>query len=249
MRLADLRSLAIIAMTLITIAPAAADENDAQLRRGLLGFFRGAETLRIDAVPDLYEGGYARISVYAKRARLAEGGLLVDEAWVRLRGVTLSVPHFREGTFRVVSVRDAAIYLRISVRSLEQYFIAGNPWDDIRLWSEGGYLFARGTVPVIGIPTRVDMKGYFTVEGTHEIFFYVESLRVNWLPLRVPPAEHGAAVQPGHRPEDMAGDYQAPLDPAVEGGSGGYERAGSGGLRFLRSHRFLGSPMTPPRSP
>ncbi len=183
MRLADLRSLAIIAMTLITIAPAAADENDAQLRRGLLGFFRGAETLRIDAVPDLYEGGYARISVYAKRARLAEGGLLVDEAWVRLRGVTLSVPHFREGTFRVVSVRDAAIYLRISVRSLEQYFIAGNPWDDIRLWSEGGYLFARGTVPVIGIPTRVEMKGYFAVEGTHEIFFYVESLRVNWLPL------------------------------------------------------------------
>lgn len=182
MRLADLRSLAIIAMTLITIAPAAAHEHEA-LQRSLLRFFRGAELLRVEAVPDLYEGGYARISVYAKRARLDEGGLLVDEAWVRLRGVTLSVPHLREGTFRVVSVRDAAIYLRVSVRSLEQYFIAGNPWDDIRVWSEDGYLFARGTVPLLRIPTRVEMKGYFAVEGTHEIFFYVERLRVNWLPL------------------------------------------------------------------
>lgn len=180
MRLADLRSLAIIALTLITIAPAAADENDAQLRRALLGFFRGAEALRIDAVPDLYEGGYARISVYAKRARLAEGGLLVDEAWVRLRGATLSVPHFREGIFRVVSVRDAVIYLRVSVHSLEQYFIAGNPWDDIRVWSEDGYLFGRGTVPLLGIPTRVEMKGFFAVEGTSELFFYVEHLRANW---------------------------------------------------------------------
>lgn len=182
MRLADLRSLAIIAMTLITIAPAAAHEHEA-LQRSLLRFFRGAELLRVEAVPDLYEGGYARISVYAKRARLDEGGLLVDEAWVRLRGVTLSVPHLREGTFRVVSVRDAAIYLRVSVRSLEQYFIAGNPWDDIRVWSEDGYLFARGTVPLLRIPTRVEMRGYFAVEGTHEIFFYVERLRVNWLPL------------------------------------------------------------------
>ena len=183
MRIARAFPLALVVAMLITGAPPAAADDDALLRKALSSFYRAAETLRFDVVPDLYEGGYARISVYAKKARLAGSGLLVDEVWMRLVGVTLSVPHLKQGVFRVESVRDSAIHLRVSLRSLEQYFIAGNPWDDIRLWSDGEYLFARGTVSLNGLPTRVEMKGFFAVGGTQALYFYVENLRVNWLPL------------------------------------------------------------------
>src|SRR5687767_14790625 len=56
--------------------------DDARLRAALTTFITSAEVLRIDAVPDLYEGGYARISVYAKRAMIASNGLRLDEVRV-----------------------------------------------------------------------------------------------------------------------------------------------------------------------
>lgn len=174
------------AVLLAAAVPPARGESDPQLMRAIAGFFRGAEVLRIDAVPDLYEGGYARISFYARRARVANGGLLVDEGWTRLRGVTLNVPAFRQGVFRVESTRSASIYLRVSLRSLEQFFIAANAYDDIRLWSDGSALYGTGTVPLFNRPTRVEMKGTFAVEGTRDLFFQVESLRVNGFPVPVP---------------------------------------------------------------
>ena len=180
-----LRVLVASAVLIAAVAagpPHARGETDALLTRAVGNVFR-AEVLRIDAVPDLYEGGYARISIYVRRARVASGGPMIDEAWTRLRGVTLNAPDLRRGSFQVESTRSTAIYLRVSLRSLEQYF-AANDYEDIRLWSDGVALYGTGMVPLLSSRRgRVEMKGTFVVEGTKDLFFQVESLRVNGFPV------------------------------------------------------------------
>jgi hypothetical protein len=157
--------------------------DDPQVRRAVSTFFRHAEVLRLDVVPDLYEGGFARVSVYAANATLAEGGLRVDEAWIRLVGISFNPAALRAGEFRVESVRDTAIHMRVSLENLERHFIERNPWKDIRLWTQDGFLYGRGTVPLAGIATRMELRGFFAVGNTPELYFYVDRLRVNGLPV------------------------------------------------------------------
>lgn len=171
--------LTAMAVALVSL-PAIADE--ALLRRAFGAFMRSAEELQIDAIPDLYEGGYARISVTAKRVHLTEG-LKVDESMIRLVGVTLDMRALRAGTLKVVDFRDSALQVRVLLRSLQDYFNAGNPLEDIRFWVEGGYLLGTGTVMFQGKPTRMRMKGFFAVSGTTDIYFYFESLHANGLPI------------------------------------------------------------------
>lgn len=177
-----LLAAAVLIVTLAAEAASARGESHALVARALGGVFR-AEVLRVDAVPDLYEGGYARISMYARRARVASGGPVIDEAWTRLRGVTLDPAELRRGSFRVISYRSSAIYIRVTLRNLEQYF-AANSYEDIHLWSDGEALYGTGSVPIFNNrKTRVEMKGVFAVEGTKDLFFQVESLRVNGFPV------------------------------------------------------------------
>jgi hypothetical protein len=166
------------ALILLGVVPVYGDE--VLLRRALSTFFREAQVLRIDAVPDLYEGGYARVSVYVARATLS-GGFRVDEAWVRLVGVSFNPRALRAGEFQVDSVRDTAIHMRVSLKNLERYFVELNPWKDIRIWAQDGFLYARGTTLLAGIPARVELKGFFAVANRPELYFYVERLRVNGL--------------------------------------------------------------------
>jgi len=172
---------------LISVLPAAAAEPDPALERALTSFFRNAEVLHFDAVPDLYEGGYARISVYTRRARIAD--LLVEEGWVRLRGATLNVAQLREGNFRVDAVRDAAMRLRVSIRALEESMQAASPKDDIRITSDGTFLYGQGTVPLGGRLVRVELKGTLLVRGTPEVFLNLATLRLNNFPLPSPLVE------------------------------------------------------------
>jgi hypothetical protein len=174
-------AVTVLALTVALVSlPAAADEE--LLRRAFGAFMRSAEELRIEAIPDLYEGGYARISVTARRVHLTEG-LKVDESVIRLVGVTLDMPALRAGRLRVMEFRDSALQVRVLLRSLQDYFNAGNPMDDIRFWAQDGYLLGTGTVLFQGKPTRMRMKGFFAVSGTTEIFFYFDSLHANNLPL------------------------------------------------------------------
>ncbi|HXF81444.1 MAG TPA: hypothetical protein VNN19_01630, partial [bacterium] len=176
-----------IAIALIAAALAApargATPDEAQLRRAFGAFIQGGE-LRLDVVPDLYPGGYARISVYARGADL--GGMLVDEAWFRLTGASLDPEALRGGTLRVLEVRDSAMYVRVSLRSLEAYFQRSDGVQDVRLSSDGQYLYGRGAVLLGGTPARVAFKGFFAVGGTKEIYFYIEDLRLNGLPVLTP---------------------------------------------------------------
>jgi hypothetical protein len=163
-------------------SPAAADE--ALLRRAFMAFMRSADELRVEAIPDLYDGGYARISVSARRVQMGDG-MRIDEAAIRLVGVTLDVAALQGGTLKVHEVRDSAMQVRTLLRSLQDHFNAGNPLDDIRLWSENGYLLGTGTVMYRLVPTRMRMKGFFAASGTSEVYFYFEWLFANGIPLPI----------------------------------------------------------------
>jgi hypothetical protein len=184
MRIGTMRILAVITAAALLLVAGTASADEALLRRAFGAFMRSAEDLRIEAIPDLYEGGYARISVIAKRVHLTEG-LRVDESTIRLTGVTLDMAALRAGTLRVVDFRDSAMQVRILLRSLQDYFNAGNPMGDIQFWAQDGYLLGTGTVLFQNRPTRMRMKGFFAVSGTTEIYFYFETLHANNLPLPV----------------------------------------------------------------
>ena len=173
----------IIALVLAAaVPPATAQSDDVLLRRAFGSFLRSADELRIEAIPDLYDGGYARISVTGRRVLLTEG-LRVDEASIRLTGVSLDPDALRAGRLSVRDVRDSAMQVRVLLRSLQDYFNVGSPLEDIRLWAEGGYLFGTGTVLFRGQPTRLRMKGFMAVSGTTEIYFYFDTLHANGLPV------------------------------------------------------------------
>lgn len=160
--------------------PAAADE--ALLRRAFGAFMRGADELRIEAIPDLHDGGYARISVFGRRVMLIDGPR-VDEATVRLVGVSLDPASLRAGTIKVLDVRDSAMRARVLLRSLQDYFNTLGALEGVRFSVEDGYLVGTGIIHMRGHPTRFRMKGFFAVTGTTEVFFYFDTLHANGLPM------------------------------------------------------------------
>lgn len=172
--------LAVILVVALAGLPAVADE--ALLRRAFGSFMRSADELRIEAIPDLYEGGYARITAIGKRVVLIDG-MRVDEAMVNLVGVTLDAAALNAGTLKVIDFRDSAFQAKVLLRSIQEYFNANRLIDDMRLWVEDGYLFGTGTVNFRGVPARMRMKGFFAVSGTTEVWFYFETLHANSLPL------------------------------------------------------------------
>lgn len=171
---------AALLLAALAVPPARADEG--ALRRAFGAFIRAADELRIEAVPDLYDGGYARVSVIGRGVRLG-GGLPIDEVSIRLVGVSLAPRALQRGRLRVRDLRDSAMHLRVLLRSLEAHFNQGTPSGDIRLWSTDGYLYGTGTVLFRGRPTHLRMKGFFAASGTTEVYFYFESLHANGLPL------------------------------------------------------------------
>lgn len=175
--------LAAVLVAGMRVSAAQPTDDQANLRRAF-GNFIAAKEMRFDIVPDLYPGGYARISLYAKKASL--GGLLVDEVWFRLVGVTLDAAALQRGELVILDTRDSALHARASIKRLEEYFREGNPVKDIRLWSDGQYLHGQGTVPLGGAMAKVYLRGFFAVGGTKDVYFYVDDLRVNGLPMFSP---------------------------------------------------------------
>ncbi len=179
------RAVLVALLLVLTVSHVAPGADDPLLRRAVGSFFRDAQTLRVDAVPDLYEGGYARVSVYAARATLT-GGFRVDEAWVKLVGASFNPQALRRGQFELDGVRDTALHMRVSFHNLEQYFSQITPGQEVRLWSERGYVYGRGTVPLWGALLPVQLRGRFAVEGGPELYFRLDRLRVNGLPVPEP---------------------------------------------------------------
>lgn len=163
-----------------SVAPALA--NEGMLRRAFGSFMRSAEELRVEAIPDLYDGGYARISAWGKKVLLHQG-LRVDEANFRLTGVSLDPEALRNGTIKVLDMRDSAFQAKVSLRSVQEYFNTANAIDDMHLWAENGYLLGTGTVALQGKTTRFRMRGFFAVSGTTEVYFYFDTLHANGWPV------------------------------------------------------------------
>lgn len=120
------------------------------------------------------------------RRVLLNDGLRVDEAAIRLVGVSLDAAALRSGALKVLDFRDSALQVRVLLRSLQEFFSAGSALDDIRVWAEDGYLLGTGTVVFRGAQTRLRMKGFFAVAGTTEIYFYFDTLHANGLPMPTP---------------------------------------------------------------
>lgn len=174
------RGLVAILVVALAGLPAAADE--ALLRRAFGAFMRSADELRIEAIPDLYEGGYARITAVGKRVILMDG-MRVDEATVNLVGVSLDPAALNAGTLKVLDFRDSSFQIKVSLLSIQEFFNANRSMEDLRLRVEDGFLLGTGTVVFRGTPTRMRMKGFFAVSGTTEVWFYFETLHANNLPL------------------------------------------------------------------
>ncbi len=184
-RAAGWSGLGLATIMVITLAGIPARADEALLRRAFGAFMRSAEELRIEAIPDLYEGGYARITAVGKRVVLIDG-MRIDEATVNLVGVSLDPAALHAGALKVLDFRDSSFQARVLLRSIQDYFNANRIIDDMRLWVEDGYLLGTGTVNFRGQPARMRMKGFFAVSGTTEVWFYFETLHANNFPLPVP---------------------------------------------------------------
>lgn len=173
----------VVGLLLALLGGVAAGQDDPALFRAFSKFLN-TEDIQFDLVPDLYEGGYARISIHAKNATL--GGMLVDEVWFKLVGISLDVASLQQGGIKVLDYRGTAFHTRVSVQRLQEYFLAMNAFKDIRLWSDGTSVYGEGTVPYGGLPIKIWLKGRFALNGGKEIHFHVENMRINGFPLFSP---------------------------------------------------------------
>lgn len=163
--------------------PAATGQDDGDLLRSFAAFLRTQEIV-IDSVPDLYPGGYARISLHARGANL--GGMVVDDVWVRLIGVSLDPDALHQGRLRVLDYRGTAIHGQVGVQRLQQFFTAGGAMKDLQLWSDGTSLYGEGSLPYEGATIRIWLKGQFSVDGSKDVHFHIENMRVDGFPLFSP---------------------------------------------------------------
>lgn len=153
---------------------------DPVLLQAFSGFLK-TTAITVESIPDLYPGGYARISLYARKANL--GGLLVEEAWFKLVGASLDPELLNQGQLKLTDARDTALHGRMAIKSLESFFTAGDGIKDARVWSDGQFLYAEGTVPFNGMTVRVFLQGYFSVNGSKDLFFHIHTARLNGLPI------------------------------------------------------------------
>ena len=151
------------------------------LRPLLSKAFGDPPVMRLDVVPDLYEGGYALVSVYAEGATVK--GMHVDQTWVRLVGVSFDPELLRQGTLKVIDLRDSAVYGAVKLKSIEEFLRAQSPVEDVHLARVQDSVMVTATVLYKDVPTRVRMQGIFQVYGEPEIYFHIEALFVNSMPV------------------------------------------------------------------
>ncbi len=137
--------------------------------------------MHLEAVPDLYEGGYARISIYARNVDIK--GMRIDEIWIRLVGVSFDPAQLRQGTLKVLDLREDGIYGKLRLASVQEFLNHQGAVQDVQLSTNGDSIVGNATLVYNGIPTRVRMQGIFQVYGEPEVFFHIQALLVNSLPV------------------------------------------------------------------
>jgi hypothetical protein len=135
----------------------------------------------MDVVPDIYEGGYARISLYARNVNIK--GMHIDEIWIRLVGASFDPELLHQGTLKVLDVRGSAVYGKLDLASIQDFLAHESPVQEIKLFLQDDSVIGDATIVYNGIPTRVRMQGIFQVYGAPEVFFHIQNLIVNSLPV------------------------------------------------------------------
>jgi hypothetical protein len=138
-------------------------------------------SIHLDVVPDMYEGGYARISVYARNVNIK--GMRIDEIWIKLVGASFDPDLLTQGTIKVLEVRGSAVYGKINIRNVQDFLSHQGPVQEIQLSLDGDAVVGVATLMYNGIPTHVRMKGVFQAYGAPEVFFHIQVLVVNALPV------------------------------------------------------------------
>jgi hypothetical protein len=137
--------------------------------------------LHMEAVPDLYDGGYARVSLYGRNVLIK--GMLIDELWIRLIGVSFDPAELRAGNLKILDIRDNAIYGKLSLQAVQEYLSRQAAVQDVHLAANAEAVTGAATVLYNGVQTRVRMQGVFEVDGDPEVFFHIQSLSVNSIPV------------------------------------------------------------------
>ncbi len=185
-RMNRLRIAVLLAMLCVplVLAPARADlpvANTAILSPIFSQLLGNPPTMHLEAVPDLYPGGYARISIYGRNVEIK--GMLIDEIWIKLVGVSFDPALLRQSTLKVLGLRDSGIYGKLRLASVQQFLNRQGAIQDVSLSLNGESIVGVATVVYNGLPTRVRMQGIFQVYGEPEVFFHIQALLVNSLPV------------------------------------------------------------------
>ena len=179
-----------LALTMIAVCvgglllPAAAEPQTTSMQslRTLFAHLLGdPPLLHMEAVPDIYDGGYARVSLYGRHVLIK--GMLIDELWIRLTGVSFDPAELRGGVLKVLDIRDNAIYGKLSLAAVQDFLGRQGSVQDVKLGTNAEAITGAATVMYNGLPTRVRMQGIFQVYGEPEVFFHIQALSVNSIPV------------------------------------------------------------------
>jgi hypothetical protein len=176
--------LAVVACVGGLLLPAAAEPQTTspqQLRTLFSHLLGDPPLIHLEAVPDLYDGGYARVSIYGRHVMIK--GMLIDELWIKLVGVSFDPVELRRGNLKVLDIRDNAIYGKLSLAAVQDFLNQQAAVRDVQLGVNAEAITGAATVVYNGIPTRVRMQGIFQVYGDPEVFFHIQALSVNSIPV------------------------------------------------------------------
>ena len=169
---------------LCALGPARADlpVADVNILPPILGKLLGDPPfIHTEIIPDLYAGGYARVSIYGRNVNIK--GMRIDELWIKLVGVSFDPDLLRQGTLKVLDIRDNAVYGKLDLASVQAFLNSQGPVQDVSLRIEGEAVIGLATVLYNGVPTRVHIQGIFQVYGEPEVFFHIQALLVNSIPV------------------------------------------------------------------
>ena len=174
-----------VGCVLAALTPARADLKFAstEILRPILSRMLGdPPSIYIEVIPDIYEGGYARVSVYARNVMIK--GMRIDEIWIKLVGASFDPDLLPQGRIKVLDVRGSAVYGKINLMNVQDFLSHQGPVQDIRLFmNDEGAVVGVATIVYNGIPTHVRMQGVFQASGAPEVFFHIQNLIVNSLPV------------------------------------------------------------------
>ena len=166
------------------LAPAGAapqTTSQEQLRTLFSHLLGDPPVLHMETVPDIYDGGYARVSLYGGHVMIK--GMLINELWIKLVGVSFDPAALKLGEIKVLDIRDNAIYGKLSLTAVQDFLNRQASVKDVQLGVNAEAITGAATVVYNGIPTRVRMQGIFQVYGDPEVFFHIQALSVNSIPV------------------------------------------------------------------